>query len=189
MVSPSLGSRGAGDGVRAQRVGQLLLPLLCLTVAAGGCAADVPPPAGAQSDSAGLVPASGSQGGRLLRSVEGDSPVIRLTGEAVVPGPGDDDAVGEAVVALVDGRNELCVEIAVRDLDQPTSAHLHEAGAGKAGDVVLALPAPRDGDATVDACVSAEPAVLERFRAAAEGFYVIVHSTSFPEGALRGQLR
>lgn len=171
-----------------QRVGRLLLPPLLLAAVAAGCGADVPAPVGAQADSAGLIGASGPRGGRLVPPANG-GPVITLTGDAVVPGPGHRDAAGEAVVALVDGRNELCVEIAVRDLDQPTSAHLHEADAGEAGDVVLALPAPRDGDATVDACVSAEPAVLERLRAAAERFYVIVHSTSFPEGALRGQLR
>nr|MDQ3384621.1 CHRD domain-containing protein [Actinomycetota bacterium] len=138
---------------------------------------------------AGVGGAGGSRADRVLPPVEPDGLAITLTSEAVVPGPGDDDAAGEAVVALVDGRNELCVEIAVRGLDQPTSAHLHEADAGEAGDVVLALPAPRDGDATVDACVSAEPAVLERLRAAAQRFYVIVHSTWFPDGALRGQLR
>ena len=178
-----------GSSLTAQRIGRFRLPLLLVAIAAGGCAADVPGRVSAQADSAGVVGAGGSRDGRLLTPVTGDAPAISLTGEAVVPGPGHAGAAGEAVVALVDGRNELCVEIAVRGLDQPTSAHLHEAGAGEAGDVVLALPAPVDGDATVDACVSAEPAVLERLRAAAERFYVIVHSTSFPEGALRGQLR
>ena len=178
-----------GSAQTVQRVRRLLLPLPLLAMVAGGCARDVPPPVDAQADGAGVVGASGSGGGRLLSPAEADGPAIPLTGEAVVPGPGAGDAAGEAVVALVGGRNELCIEIAVRGLDQPTSAHLHEAGAGEAGDVVLALPAPQDGDAAVDACVSAEPVVLERLRAAAERFYVTVHSTSFPDGALRGQLR
>ena len=167
----------------------LCLLLLVLAIVAGGCAADVPSPMGAQADSAGVVGRGGAGDERAVLRTGTEGTVVPLSGDAVVPGPGDGGAAGEAAVALVEARNELCVVIAVRGLDQPTSAHLHEAGVGEAGDVVLALPAPRDGDATVDACVSAEPAVLERVRAAAERFYVIVHSTSFPDGALRGQLR
>lgn len=115
-------------------------------------------------------------------------PGVELTGAGEVPGPGNLDALGSVEVVVVEERSEVCVEIVVRGLDEPTAAHLHEAAIGEAGDVVLGLPAPTDEKGAVDACVSAEPDVLERLQREPAGFYVNVHSALFPDGALRAQL-
>ncbi len=161
--------------------------LLLIAATVPGCASvEVPAFEGGQASRAGVVSTDGSSIDRPGQ--DGFAEVIELSGAAEVPGPGAEEAVGSAVVALVGERDEVCVEITVQDLDQPTAAHLHEAGPGASGEVVLALSAPADGEATVDACVSADPEVLQRLGDDLSDFYVNVHSMSFPDGALRGQL-
>jgi hypothetical protein len=105
---------------------------------------------------------------------------VALAGAAEVPGPGDPDGSGEAAVMLAPGRGEVCVTLAVRDLE-PTGAHLHEAPAGQSGPAVLALPLG-------EGCASADQQLLVRLAKAPAGFYVNVFSAEFPEGAVRGQL-
>ena len=145
-----------------------------------------------------------STGGRLLRGDAdggGDGPEgtlggpVRLAGAQVVlrigdevPGPGVETASGTAHVVVIAERDEVCVEISVRDLDRPSAAHLHQGPPGEAGEVVLALPAPTEGTGSVDACVTAAPAVIERLVSDPAGYYVNVHSVAAPDGALRGQL-
>ncbi len=113
---------------------------------------------------------------------------VPLQGSDEVPGPGVPTASGWADVAVIAERNEVCVEILLRDLDQPSAAHLHEGAAGQSGEVVLALPAPTEGDGSVEACVTAAPKVIDRLLADLSAFYVNIHSVAAPEGALRGQL-
>ena len=146
-----------------------------------------------------------STGGRLLQGDDakggGDGPdgtvggPVRLAGAQVVlrggdevPGPGVESASGTAHVVVIAERDEVCVEISVRDLDRPSAAHLHQGLPGEAGDVVLALPAPTEGTGSVDACVTAAARVIERLVRDPAGYYVNVHSESAPDGALRGQL-
>lgn len=114
---------------------------------------------------------------------------MELRGAEEVPGPGHPDANGTAAISLVEERKEVCLELAVSGLDQPTAVHLHESPVGGAGDVVLALPAPVAGDADVSACVSASGELLDQLRRHPTRFYVNVHSEAHPDGALRGQLR
>ena len=164
------------------------MTLLLVVATVPGCAdVEVPALGGGQAGAAGVMSTDGSSVARPGQ--DGFGEVIELTGSAEVPGPGAEGALGSVVVALVGERNEVCVEITVQDLDQPTAAHLHEAGPGATGEVVLALSAPADGEGSVDACVSVDPAVLARLGDNTSDFYINVHSTSFPDGALRGQLR
>ena len=157
-----------------------------------GCASSTASDGSADSDLA-------SVGGRLLEADDGGdgdlAGAVRLSPARVtlrsvdeVPGPGVEVASGTAEVVVVEERDEVCVEIVVRDLDQPSAAHLHQGQPGEAGDVVLALPAPAEGTGSVDACVTAAPKVIERLVSDPAAFYVNVHSVAAPDGALRGQL-
>ena len=137
---------------------------------------------GGEADDGGEPGGSGDGAVRLT------SALVTLRGDDEVPGPGVDAASGTAEVVIVQDRDEVCVEIVVRDLDQPSAAHLHQGPPGEAGDVVLALPAPAEGTGSVDGCVTAAPKVLERLVSDPAGFYVNVHSLAAPDGALRGQL-
>ena len=110
-----------------------------------------------------------------------------LTGEAEVPKPGDLDGSGTANVRVNPGQECLSYDLDVEGIAPATAAHIHEAPAGEAGDVVEELKAPTDGSSsgTVNE-VSREDA--KDLVKNPEEYYVNVHNADFPGGALRGQL-
>lgn len=109
-----------------------------------------------------------------------------LTGAAEVPGPGDPDGVGSALLRVNPGQGQLCYELTVSNIAPATAAHVHEAPAGSAGDVVVPLTAPTNGSSKGCVTVSRELA-LEILKTPAD-YYVNVHNTAFRAGAVRGQL-
>lgn len=111
-----------------------------------------------------------------------------LTGAAEVPGPGDPDGSGTASVRLNPGQEEVCFELSVSNIALPaTGAHIHVGTADVAGPVVVPLTAP-DASGTSSGCVSADRDLIIDIMQNPEGYYVNVHSTEFPAGAVRGQL-
>lgn len=129
-----------------------------------------------------------------------------LTGENEVPGPGDEDAEGTAVVAFSTTTNAttgavsptLCWMIDVKGLeDKATAAHIHKAPATEAGDVAVTLTPPPDADGFAQDCANAasfsramgSSARIAEIKAQPENYYVNVHNTEFPDGAVRGQLK
>ena len=103
-------------------------------------------------------------------------------------GAGDVDGVGAATVAV---RNaSVCVTISVTGVELPAAAaHIHDAPAGVNGPIVVPL-APPGADGRSDACVEdVDPSVLAALDADPTRFYVNVHTTAFPGGAVRGQLQ
>jgi hypothetical protein len=111
-----------------------------------------------------------------------------LTGAAEVPGPGDPDGSGTAWLRLNPGQEEVCFELSVSNIALPaTGAHIHVGTADVAGPVVVPLTAP-DGSGTSSGCVSADQDLILDIMQNPEGYYVNVHSTEFPAGAVRGQL-
>ncbi len=108
-----------------------------------------------------------------------------LSGAAVVPGPGDDDATGFAVVDI--SGTDVSYSIIASGLDTITAAHIHTGAAGASGGVVVDLEASFiNGTAT--GSVAADAATLSNIIDSPEGFYVQVHTEGFPNGAIRGQL-
>ena len=119
-------------------------------------------------------------GGRVLSAT--------LTGTAEAPGPGDPDGSGTAFVAINPGQGELCFMISVTGITLPaTAAHVHEAPVGVAGPVVVPLTPP-GADGTARGCVDVDREELKEIMQAPEEYYVNVHTTDFPAGAVRGQL-
>ena len=111
-----------------------------------------------------------------------------LTGAAEVPGPGDPDGSGTATITLNHGQGTVCWELNVSGITLPaTAAHIHEAPVGVAGPVDVGLSAPNaDGFASGCATVSREE--IKEIIQHPEEYYVNVHTTDYPAGALRGQL-
>ena len=100
---------------------------------------------------------------------------------------GDTNGRG-AFNATLDG-GKICFGLSVANIQKPLAAHIHKAGAGKSGGVVLSLKHPGKGDpGSSSACVPIESALANQIRNTPGGFYVNVHTEAFPDGAIRGQL-
>lgn len=111
----------------------------------------------------------------------------KMNGEQEVPGPGDPDGKGEVKLRVKPGKNELCVEMHVANIDQATAAHIHKGSKGVAGPAVLPLPLP-DANGQVNSCVTAAKDVLKDIKKNTAEYYVNVHTSTYPDGAVRGQL-
>lgn len=112
-----------------------------------------------------------------------------MTGAQEVPGPGDPDGAGRVKLIFNQGRGAICYLIRVKNITLPaTAAHIHFAPAGSAGAVVVTLGAP-DATGVAFGCVTGVDRWLIRaIRWHPKLFYVNVHTTDFPDGAVRGQL-
>ncbi len=120
-------------------------------------------------------------GGRPLSAV--------LSGGEEVPGPGDTDGTGEVFMTLNSGQREICFQLAVRDVMLPVmAAHIHAGRLGESGGVVVPLFLIPDQDGFVSDCVKADRDLIKTIRKNPQNYYVNVHNTAFPPGAVRGQL-
>jgi CHRD domain len=107
-----------------------------------------------------------------------------LTGEQEVPGPGDKDGSGNAVVKVF--KAKVCYALEVRRIKPATAAHIHLGLRGEAGPIVAELKTPTDG--TSKGCVAVPRALSLGLKEHPSRYYVNVHNKPFPEGAIRGQL-
>jgi hypothetical protein len=108
-----------------------------------------------------------------------------MNGAKEVPGPGDRNGSGQAVITVDTVTGEICFELRVRNIEPAAAAHIHEAEKGSPGPIVVTLTAPTSGSSS--GCV----VDLTQAQAIAEdpsGYYVNVHNAEFPDGAVRGQL-
>jgi hypothetical protein len=135
-----------------------------------------------------------------------------LSGDQEVPGPGDGDAMGTAMLELNDAMTELAYSIHISglELDEITRIHIHEGAAGEAGPIRFfvfdeTVSPSRDDD---DVVIVSDPGFgitvsglwddddvgnsedLTDFVDELLGgeLYFNVHSAGFPAGAIRGQI-
>ncbi len=109
-------------------------------------------------------------------------------GAEEVPHLGDPDGMGMATVTLDTDSGQASFTINVSNITLPAAAaHIHEGARGVAGGVVVPLMAP-DANGTVTGSVAVDAALMQRIMDNPVGFYVNVHTTDFPAGAVRGQL-
>jgi hypothetical protein len=127
---------------------------------------------------AAMSSAIASDGGRRFTTT--------LTGAAEVPGPGDPDGSGTAVLTLNYGQGEICYELSVSGIAPATAAHIHVGSADVAGPVVVGLAAPTSGSSS--GCSSVDRDLIKAIIQNPDVYYVNVHNAEFPAGALRGQL-
>lgn len=90
----------------------------------------------------------------------------------------------------VDG-GEICYELSVRRLTEaPFGAHIHGvAGRTEAAVPVVTLVHPSSATGTSTDCVAVEAGLLAAIVADPGDYYVNVHTTAFPGGEVRGQLK
>jgi hypothetical protein len=102
---------------------------------------------------------------------------------------GDGDRNGRgSFSATLDGR-QLCYGLQVKNIGDPGAAHIHRGGRNVAGPVVQELEHPTSGDpGASSACVRLSRSLARDLRQHPKRYYVNVHNTAFPNGAIRGQL-
>jgi hypothetical protein len=132
------------------------------------------------------------QGGRpFTTTLSGVEEVDPVTGEL---GAGDPDGSGSAILTVNPGQGEVCYELSVEDITLPAiGAHIHLGDAGEIGPVVVPLTPPDAIGASDAIGVSSGCKEVSRELALAiiqnpEDYYVNVHTSDFPGGAIRGQL-
>lgn len=103
-------------------------------------------------------------------------------------GVGDPNGRGTATVYIAGGK--LCFGLTVYRIAKPAAAHIHKGNASTAGDVLVPLsPLPKTGNpGGSGGCVNVKAADAAAIRKNPGGYYVNVHTSDFPDGAIRGQL-
>jgi hypothetical protein len=157
---------------------------LLVLVTAAGC--------GSLTQDQPRVGADSADGAATLAQVAAPAPdrvVLHasLSGAQQVSG-GHATGSGTALLTLVPERSEVCFTITVSGIGAPTGAHLHNGRLGQAGRVVLNLAPPAE-DGSVESCAAADSILVQELASDPQAFYVGVHTASFPQGAIRGQLR
>lgn len=110
-----------------------------------------------------------------------------LSGDAEVPGPGDDDGTGTARISVDAEAGVVCYTITFEQIDAPTAGHIHTGAADVSGGVLVGL-----FDNAADANRGCVDGVSEANANALLGtpadYYVNIHNEAFAAGAIRGQL-
>jgi hypothetical protein len=121
-----------------------------------------------------------NRGGRPLATM--------MTGAAERPGPGDPDGTGTATIRVTPGLGRVCFVLNVANITLPAAAaHIHIAPPTDPGPVVVTLVAP-DATGTSQGCVSTTRVLVKAILKSPSAYYVNVHTSDFPDGAVRGQL-
>lgn len=164
---------------------RVLKSAVTLSILAGtltACSSDTPNPVGVQSVRL-AVTANAENGGKpfaldMSRELTNEPQYI-----------GDDDGTGSALITVNHGKQTVCWELNVANIALPaTSAHIHQAAEGIRGPIRVALSAP---DATGYATGCTENLSRELLRDILQnpaGYYVNVHTTQYPAGAIRAQM-
>lgn len=111
----------------------------------------------------------------------------RLTGRAVVPGPGAQSGSGSATVTLDAADSQVCFDLSVAFIDPAQTADLFTAPLGAVGPSTVALTPP-DEDGKSSGCATTPQGIVESIALNPAGFYIQITNVQFPGGALRGQL-
>jgi hypothetical protein len=107
----------------------------------------------------------------------------QTAGKEEVPGPGDPNAFGGALIDVRPATDEVCIGVRFRNMDPPNLMHIHAGAKGVGGPIVVNLTSTLDGNPR---CVT--DADADAISAAPSQYYLNLHNTPFPAGATRGQL-
>jgi CHRD domain len=116
---------------------------------------------------------------------------VIMSGANEVPGPGDPDGSASGTITLDDVAGSISWSFTYSALSTPTDMHIHGPGgsAGSAAGVFVGLGVATSGGAgTLISSTTTTPANIDAIFANPTDFYVNIHTTEFPGGAVRGQL-
>jgi len=103
-------------------------------------------------------------------------------------GSSEPNAKGTAVVRIRKDAGLVCYRLHAENITLPaTAAHIHRGGAAVNGPVVVPFQAP-GANGNSDGCVPTSGALIDEIIGNPSNFYVNVHTTEHPAGAMRAQL-
>lgn len=111
-----------------------------------------------------------------------------LSGAQEVP-PADPDGTGTAAVTVDMPNSQVCYNVTVQNITLPaTAGHIHRGAVGVSGPPVVPFDVVPDASGNAVSCVKVDAALLNEIATNPAGFYVNIHTSDFPNGAVRGQL-
>lgn len=129
----------------------------------------------------------------MAAAAPGGTPAIPLNAEQETTGS---TSTGSGFFSYTIDADQLCYTLSVSGLTQaPFGAHIHPGARGAAGPVAVPLATPPAATSTVSECLTASsggamtPEELAAIQADPRSFYVNVHTTTWPGGEVRGQLK
>lgn len=112
---------------------------------------------------------------------------LQLTGDNVIPGPGEFGALVEGKIGF--SRTELCFDFVVQTLSgQVTRIAIHRGGAGFEGEEVVTLNPMLPGVMGFNGCVPVSRELAREISRNKSQFYVVIKTNLYPGGAVRAQL-
>ena len=128
----------------------------------------------------------------LTAAAAGGRPfVVPLSGGAT----GDQDGTGQAILTVNAGTGEVCYAITVSGIGEPTepafglgAAHIHDLATGGIFVDLETDWVASDGGFSTTGCTSADRSDLIAILRNPSGYYVNIHTTEFPGGAISGSL-
>ncbi|MGE5274377.1 MAG: CHRD domain-containing protein [Verrucomicrobiota bacterium] len=103
-------------------------------------------------------------------------------------GTSEPNATGTAVLRILKDTSTVCYRLHAANVTLPTvAAHIHKGAAGTNGPVVVPFTAP-GADGNSSGCVASSATIVDDILAGPAGYYVNVHTTEHPAGAIRAQL-
>jgi hypothetical protein len=113
-----------------------------------------------------------------------------LTGATEVPGPGDPNGSGNALITLRPGTERVCFNISFSGIGRALAGHIHKGPPGVAGPIFVGLFERSSGRTSpARGCVNdVSHPKIRAIRAHPRRFYVNLHTASHPDGAIRGRL-
>jgi hypothetical protein len=135
-----------------------------------------------------IAPAGACPKTLLTATTGGVAIDTHLTGVAERPDPGDADGTGTATIRLRKGQAKICYSLSASGITLPAAAaHIHRGTVDEAGAVVVPLGTP-NAAGTASGCMPATRPLVAEILGNRSGFYVNVHTSDLPNGALRAQL-
>jgi hypothetical protein len=138
----------------------------------------------------GASPEATTEAGASTSTSENVSYSTTLSGTAEIPGPGDEDATGTAAITVDFANSQICYNVTVQNVTLPAAAmHIHVGNADESGGVVVPFDKAPDESGNATGCVAvSDMDLLNQIANSPVGFYVNVHTSDFPDGAVRGQV-
>ena len=86
------------------------------------------------------------------------------------------------------GQGMLCFRLSVTGLANVTAAHIHYGTGPNAGGIAVPLPLPSPFAGSATGCVQVDRTLLRQILLDPQNYYVNVHTTAYPAGAIKGTL-